>query len=78
MWKEYSLDAMLCLPAPHTATPFDDWTVITYTSLFNLFDCPAVIIPVGKVEDIDLMDEAARYGEKDQCVYDLCKFVHVY
>ncbi|KUJ21215.1 amidase [Mollisia scopiformis] len=71
MWKEYSLDAMLCLPAPHTATPFDDWTVITYTSLFNLFDCPAVIIPVGKVEDIDLLDEAARYGENDQRVYDL-------
>ena len=67
---------MLTLPAPHTATPFDEWTVITYTSLFNLFDCPAVVIPVGKVEDIDVKDDAAKYGEKDQKVYDLCEFYH--
>ncbi|KIM93804.1 hypothetical protein OIDMADRAFT_137066 [Oidiodendron maius Zn] len=69
VWKQYGLDAILSLPAPHTATPFDDWTVITYTSLFNLFDCPAVIIPVGKVKDIDVQDDSALYGEKDKKVY---------
>ncbi|KAH6670505.1 amidase signature domain-containing protein [Halenospora varia] len=71
IWKLHNLDVMLSLPAPHTATPFDEWTVITYTSLFNLFDCPVAIIPVGKVEEIDVRDNAAQYGEKDQKVYDL-------
>ncbi|KAH8674568.1 amidase [Tricladium varicosporioides] len=71
IWKLHNLDVVLSLPAPHTATPFDEWTVITYTSLFNLFDCPAVIIPVGKVEDIDVRDDAANYGKKDQKIYSL-------
>ncbi|KAH8602316.1 amidase [Bisporella sp. PMI_857] len=71
IWKEHNLDTMLTLPAPHTATPFDEWKVITYTSLFNLFDCPAVVIPVGKVEDIDVRDDAALYGDQDRKVYDM-------
>lgn len=67
---------MLGLPAPHTTLPFDEWLSITYTSILNLYDAPACIVPVGIVsQELDLKDDLVKYGEKDQDVYRLCKFM---
>lgn len=77
LWLDNNLDAILTLPAPHTAVPWDQWDVITYTALWNLLDCPAVVIPVGKVENHDLKDENLKFESvdgEDKRVYDLCKY----
>ncbi|KAH7323640.1 amidase [Rhexocercosporidium sp. MPI-PUGE-AT-0058] len=72
LWLANDLDVILTLPAPHTAVPFDEWSCITYTAMWNMYDCPACVIPVGKVSaSLDKKDEEVRYGEKDRRVYDL-------
>ncbi|KAH7393467.1 amidase [Cadophora sp. MPI-SDFR-AT-0126] len=71
LWLANQLDVILTLPAPHTAVSFDQWDVVTYTALYNLYDCPACVIPVGCVSPQDVKDESFRYGEEDQRTYDL-------
>ncbi|KAH9208401.1 amidase [Leptodontidium sp. 2 PMI_412] len=71
LWLANDLDVILTLPASHTAVPFDQWDVVTYTALWNLYDCPACVIPVGKVSSQDVKDELFRYGEEDQRTYGL-------
>tara|TARA_R110002060_G_scaffold29390_5_gene39687 strand:+ start:621 stop:1019 length:399 start_codon:yes stop_codon:yes gene_type:complete len=73
LWLTNQLDVILTLPAPHTAVPFDQWDVVTYTALYNLYDCPACVIPVGHVSPRDVKDELFRYGEEDKRTYELCK-----
>lgn len=74
LWKSNDLDVILTLPAPHTAVPFDQWTSITYTALYNLLDYPACIIPTGTVSALDVKDDFVQYSERDRKVYKLCKF----
>lgn len=76
LWIENGLDALIMPPAPHTAVPFDTWGPITYTTLWNLLDYPAVIIPTGKVQPSDAADsiDNAKYGEQDAAMYRLCKY----
>ncbi|KAG4419432.1 hypothetical protein IFR04_007389 [Cadophora malorum] len=71
LWLTNQLDVILTLPAPHTAVPFDQWDVVTYTALYNLYDCPACVIPVGHVSPRDVKDELFRYGEEDKRTYEL-------
>ena len=73
LWLGNQLDVILTLPASHTAVPFDQWDVVTYTALYNLYDCPACVIPVGSVSPQDMKDELYKYGDEDKRTYDLCK-----
>ncbi|KAE8351823.1 amidase signature domain-containing protein [Aspergillus coremiiformis] len=41
------IDALLWVPAPHTAVPFDQYTYLGFTGLFNLIDWPAMALPLG-------------------------------
>ncbi|KAF4630115.1 hypothetical protein G7Y89_g8025 [Cudoniella acicularis] len=67
------IDAILMPPAPHTTVPLDSWTTATYTGLWNYLDYPAVVIPVDKVQDSDLVDDEsnAKYGPGDSELYSL-------
>ena len=64
-------------PAPHTAIAWDKWDTATYTGIWNYLDYPAVVLPVGTVQDSDSADEPsnAKYGEEDLKIYDLCMLV---
>jgi amidase len=68
------IDAILMPVAPHTAVPFNTWSGISYTGLWNFLDFPAVVLPMGKVHDSDLLDDIcnATYGPQDTKVYSLC------
>ncbi|PVH96081.1 amidase [Periconia macrospinosa] len=71
LFQEHELDALLMPGAPHTAPPFDIWSCISYTGLWNYLDSPACIIPVDRVRDVDVQDEIenAKYGLEDKRVY---------
>ncbi|KUJ24625.1 amidase [Mollisia scopiformis] len=73
LFRDNNLDAILMPPAPHTAVPLDTWTTATYTALWNFLDYPAVVIPVGKVQESDVSDDVsnAKYGVEDAKVYSL-------
>jgi hypothetical protein len=46
------------------------------TGLWNYLDCPAAIIPFGKVLETDvaeLADKVAKFGAKDAEMYELCR-----
>lgn len=43
---ERTLDVIICPPAPHPVPPIDRWNSANYTSMFNLLDYPAGILPV--------------------------------
>jgi amidase len=76
LWLEHDLDAILCPPAPTTATPLDRWDSITYTMLWNFLDYPSCILPVGKVSSADIAGSVtdAKHGERDQANFSMCKF----
>ena len=74
IWKENNLDCILTLPAPHTAVPFDKWSAVTYTCIFNYLDYPAFVLPVGRVQMSDVKDGEAKFGEIDAKVYSMCEF----
>lgn len=75
-WLDNRLDALLCPAAPTTATPLDEWTSVTYTMLWNLLDYPALVLPAGKVSEVDVADEihTAAFGPEDQQNYKLCEY----
>lgn len=58
-------------PAPHTAVPLDTWDTASYTSIWIYLDYPAVVLPVGSVQESDSADESsnAGYGPEDERVY---------
>ncbi|KAJ9494584.1 hypothetical protein H2202_010016 [Exophiala xenobiotica] len=70
LWLENKLDAILTPLAPYTAPPIDCWSAVGL-ALWNLVDYPSCIIPVGKVEERDVVDHAAKYGENDDKVYSM-------
>ncbi|RMY68068.1 hypothetical protein D0862_15018 [Hortaea werneckii] len=49
-----SLDLLLVPPAPHPIPPLDRWNTTNYTSLFNLLDFPAGILPIRPLLPRDL------------------------
>ncbi|KAI5292091.1 hypothetical protein KEM52_006630 [Ascosphaera acerosa] len=71
VWADNHLDCLLLPGAPHTATPHDTWTSLTYTATWNYLNYPAAIIPVGTVQDSDAKDSAAEFGEADEKMYAL-------
>jgi amidase len=79
LFRDHMIDAILMPPAPHTAVPLDTWSTITYTGLWNYLDYPAVVIPVDKVQESDLVDDEsnAKYGPEDSNLYSLCKYTQV-
>jgi len=47
------------------------------TGLWNYLDCPAAIVPFGKVLNTDLAEPAekvAKFGQKDVDMYKLCEW----
>ena len=42
------IDAILGVPAAHTALPFDEYTDLGMTGLCNVIDWPAVVVPLGR------------------------------
>ncbi|RMZ01893.1 hypothetical protein D0860_07435 [Hortaea werneckii] len=57
-----SLDLILCPPAPHPTPPIDSWNTTNYTSLFNLLDLPAGVLPVRPLLPQDLQAEFPDQG----------------
>lgn len=74
------IDAILMPPAPHTAVPLDTWTAASYTGLWSYLDYPAVVIPVDKVHDSDVVDDEsnAKFGPEDSKLYGLCMYSQVF
>ncbi|KAM0265320.1 hypothetical protein ACHAQJ_000160 [Trichoderma viride] len=75
------LDAILFVNAPHTAVPFDKYTWLGFTSIFNLVDWPSISIPlneaVDKKKDVLSMPLEDCFNELDvsiQKLYDAEKF----
>lgn len=48
------LDVLLIPGAPHPPAPIDRWNSTNYTSMFNLLDVPAGMLPVRTVSEADL------------------------
>ncbi|KAI7623139.1 amidase [Hortaea werneckii] len=61
-----SLDLILCPPAPHPTPPIDSWNTTNYTSLFNLLDLPAGVLPVRPLLPEDLSAELPPQGRGSQ------------
>jgi hypothetical protein len=51
------LDVIICPGAPHPVAAIDRWNTSNYTSMFNLLDLPAGIIPVRKFVEGDMAGE---------------------
>ncbi|KAF2485720.1 amidase signature domain-containing protein [Neohortaea acidophila] len=54
---ERSVDVIICPAAPHPVPPIDRWNSANYTSMFNLLDWPAAVLPVRKFQERDLRGE---------------------
>ncbi|KAL4901432.1 hypothetical protein BDW74DRAFT_187668 [Aspergillus multicolor] len=54
--EDRPIDALLWVTAPHTAVPFDKYTYLGFTGLFNLIDWPAMVLTLGMFADKN-MDE---------------------
>lgn len=62
---EHELDVLIMPPAPSTAPPHDTYGIPPYTSMWNLVDYPAVVIPHGKAKHTpnDVAPELASHLE---------------
>ena len=83
VWTENKLDVILCPPAENTAVLHDDYGIPGYTMLWNLLEvrgsclrssenadrwqCPGVIIPVGKADREVDRDDLADPKMKRAC-----------
>ncbi|RDW73593.1 hypothetical protein BP5796_07035 [Coleophoma crateriformis] len=70
-----SVDAILWVPAPHTAVPFDKYTYLGFTGLFNVIDWPALALPLGMSVNkaVDERVDVVPFNELDahiQSLYD--------
>lgn len=74
-----SLDALLWVPAPHTAIPFDQYTDLSFTAMFNVIDWPAIALPLGESVsategDTDPMRQLSTpmlFGQEDKRVQEM-------
>lgn len=73
LWETHNLDLIMLPPAPHTAIPHDAWQFIVYTGIWNFVDCPAMVLPVGAVDERDVLDDRSQFGELDEAYYSLCR-----
>ena len=55
-----SIDVIICPGAPHPVAAIDRWNTTNYTSMFNLLDLPAGIIPVREFMDSDMQGEVPQ------------------
>lgn len=73
-WKRAEIDFLITAPHPSPAVPNNNpeiLTTILYTTLFNLLDYPAGIVPVSRVAaDLDAEDYPSFSGET-QIIHDL-------
>lgn len=60
-----SLDLILAPPAPHPVPRIDTWNTTNYTSLFNLVDLPAGVLPVRPLSPQDLRAEFPPDGSSE-------------
>jgi len=67
------IDALLCVPAPHTAVPFDKYIYLGFTGLFSLIDWPAMALPLGMFVDknIDTKVSLTPFNPLDAEIQDL-------
>lgn len=67
------IDALLWVPAPHTAVPFDKYTYLGFTGLFNLIDWPAMALPLGMFvdKDIDRKVQVTPFNALDADIQDI-------
>jgi amidase len=67
------LDALLWVTAPHTAVPFDKYTYLGFTGLFNLIDWPAMALPLNMFADkaIDRKVPIAPFNDLDAEIQNL-------
>ncbi|KAL4931441.1 amidase signature domain-containing protein [Aspergillus undulatus] len=67
------IDALLWVPAPHTAVPFDKYTYLGFTGLFNVIDWPAMVLPLEMYADksIDEKTDLAPFNELDARIQEL-------
>lgn len=70
---EKPIDALLWVPAPHTAVPFDKYTYLGFTGLFNVIDWPAMVLPLGMFVDrnIDKKTNITPFNSFDAEIQDL-------
>ena len=59
-----TLDVIICPGAPHPVAAIDLWNSTNYTSMFNLLDLPAGILPVRTFEESDLRGEIAKEQQR--------------
>lgn len=85
VWTDHKLDVILCPGAENTAVLHDTYGAPPYTAVWNLLDvrqqpsdarqdanhfqCPGVIIPVGKADKAIDRDELADPKMKRPCAY---------
>ena len=55
-----TLDVVICPGAPHPVAPIDRWNSTNYTSMFNLLDYPAGILPIRRFSENDLQGEVPQ------------------
>ncbi|CEL10198.1 hypothetical protein ASPCAL13322 [Aspergillus calidoustus] len=67
------LDALLWVTAPHTAVPFDKYTYLGFTGLFNLIDWPDMALPLNMFADkaIDKKVPIAPFNDLDAEIQNL-------
>jgi amidase len=77
LFLDNEIDAIMMPPAAHTAVSLDTWDTGSYTGLWNYLDYPAIVLPVGTVQESDSADDScnAKYGPEDSRVYSLCMLV---
>lgn len=54
------LDLIICPGAPHPVAAIDRWNSTNYTSMFNLLDLPAGIMPVRRFTEHDMQGEVGN------------------
>ncbi|BCS30695.1 putative general amidase [Aspergillus puulaauensis] len=53
LWRKYGLDVCIAPPAQSTAVRHDGFGLAPYTIFLNCLDYPSVVIPYGKVDEVD-------------------------
>ncbi|KAG6873896.1 hypothetical protein C0995_009675 [Termitomyces sp. Mi166 len=67
------VDAIIVPVAPFTAVPHGEESHVGYTMVWNVLDCPALVIPVSRVDPmLDVRKPAHEFlSDSDKAIYDL-------